>query len=333
MPWWVADVRSCVFRLGSHPCSVPTPQASFLIVMSVGLPLMVVVVISLLSPTACCLSIIYWPRSTASTIYVAPNKNGSAPNQTIRQQLFLASIGALATCIGLSEGMTQLLKLYIQRRRPNFYSLCGFDTISRRCMANDPIMIREAHLSFPSGHSSLAMAGMTFLVWYCLSHLLTWSCILPIIKTTSVTQGGSHTTGTHTKIWMTLCIILVCVVPWSWALWVGATRMIDQWHHPSDVVAGLCLGWFMSNLGYHLWFPNPMIAYYQCFSQVLLRMLRPRRMNDMNDEEDSTTTNGPMIVQPTPAVPWLLMRIALHWEMIRINDQPSLSSDGIQLDV
>ena len=87
------------------------------------------------------------------------------PHNGTRLVHMAAALGAFVMAIGLSEGTTVLLKLWVQRRRPNFYSLCGFEKQVLKCTAPDDLVM-EANLSFPSGHSSLSCCGSTFLVWY-----------------------------------------------------------------------------------------------------------------------------------------------------------------------
>lgn len=134
---------------------------------------------------------------------------------------------AFSTAMGLSEGATQMLKLWIQRRRPSFYDLCGFDPQTLSCTASAEY-IKEANFSFPSGHSSMSCCGMTFVVWYFLG------------KTKSRPR------------WLTF---LITLLPWGWAIFVAGSRLVDKWHHPSDVVAGLCLGFAASTIAYHTWYP------------------------------------------------------------------------------
>ena len=138
------------------------------------------------------------------------------------------AVGGFATAVGLSEGATVMLKLWIQRPRPNYYSLCGFDKMLLKCTA-DLHHIREANFSFPSGHSSLANCGMTFLVLY--------SVGMQICKGKKVSVPFN------------------VLIPWGWAIFVAASRLVDKWHHPSDVLAGLALGFFASTIAYHIWYP------------------------------------------------------------------------------
>jgi membrane-associated phospholipid phosphatase len=139
----------------------------------------------------------------------------------------LTVVASFSMAIGLSEGATNFLKIWVQRRRPSFYDLCGFNTQTLQCEAS-PDYIKEANLSFPSGHSSLSCCGMTFLVWYF--------------------QGKIKTR----ERWITWAI---AVVPWGWSVFVAASRLVDHWHHPSDIVAGLGLGFAAGTLAYHVWYP------------------------------------------------------------------------------
>jgi diacylglycerol diphosphate phosphatase/phosphatidate phosphatase len=153
-------------------------------------------------------------------------------------------VGAFAMAIGLSEGTTVLLKLWIQRPRPNFYSLCGFDKSLLKCTA-DLHHLREANFSFPSGHSSLSCCGMTFLVWYLL--------------------------GNNQNTKRPMVHALNAILPWGWTIFVAASRIADSWHHPSDVLAGLALGFVICTIAYHTWYP-PVWSKFAGIPRALNRM-------------------------------------------------------------
>lgn len=144
-----------------------------------------------------------------------------------RVEYIMAAVGGFSMAIGLSEGATVLLKLWIQRRRPNFYSLCAFDTSLKKCTA-ELKFLREANYSFPSGHSSLSSCGMTFIVWYFLGNQI------------------------NQRPFANAMIVLI---PFSWTLFVAGSRIVDKWHHPSDVLAGLSLGFTTCTIAYHTWYP------------------------------------------------------------------------------
>jgi len=133
--------------------------------------------------------------------------------------------------IGSSEFLAQIFKFYVGRLRPNFYALCNFDKEKMQCQANgDRIM--EGRMSFPSGHSSLSFCGMGILVWFFLGNV----CRLG---------------NTRKKIYSSLSMC-----PWIYSCIVATSRLVDNWHHPSDIIAGSILGIFCSTFSYHLWYPS-----------------------------------------------------------------------------
>jgi len=183
-----------------------------------------------------------------------------------------ARFNALCVTIGLSEFVTHFLKAFVQRRRPNYYALCGWK--NDHCTAL-PEHIREANLSFPSGHSSLSCTGMTFLIWLGLGVL-------------AGSIWNRKVVHLHRLQCQALCIVLF---PASATWYVAATRLVDHWHHPSDVLAGLILGFLVATLCYHLWFPP-------CWSTTQ----HPSYPWNMNSAQGPTlaTKSGVMTDEETP---------------------------------
>jgi len=151
-----------------------------------------------------------------------------------------AIICVLFSAMGMSECITNVLKLYVGRLRPNFYSLCEFSTQTLKCMA-DELTIREGRRSFPSGHSSFSFCGMGVLVHYFMGR---------VGHKVVFEQGTADISSFRRKI---LC--LLCLSPWMYAAFVACSRLVDNWHHPSDIVAGSLIGIFCSHFAYHLWYP------------------------------------------------------------------------------
>jgi membrane-associated phospholipid phosphatase len=134
-------------------------------------------------------------------------------------------ISSLLLAVGGSEGTTQLLKTWVLRRRPNFYHLCQFSSETLACQG-DYHSILESQMSFPSGHSSLSWCGMVVLVWFLI-------------------MGNKQTFG---KVYMFVCTVL----PLGAATFVASSRIVDHWHHPSDVLTGVFLGCVWGTIGYHV---------------------------------------------------------------------------------
>ena len=191
-----------------------TKTASLLIKSSVWVPAMTIVMFACL----------------AQHCNAANNKNARNNNCSRKLHNIHAGLCALFVAIGSSEGLTQILKIIVLRRRPNFYHLCEFNTTTKLCTATFHRVL-EAQLSFPSGHTSLSFSGMTILVWFLLGQV-------------------HYRTSSHNK-----GLYLLCFFPWIYACFVGISRIVDYWHHPSDVLAGFLLGTTCSTIAYHLWYP------------------------------------------------------------------------------
>ncbi|KAH8261142.1 hypothetical protein KR044_003933 [Drosophila immigrans] len=128
-----------------------------------------------------------------------------------------------------------MAKQLIGRLRPHFFAVCrpkladgGFctDEAHRQggvyhtdytCESTDatPQMLRDVHVSFPSGHSSMVFYGLVFMALHLQTLRLPLSTMLrPLCQ-------------------------LMCV---GLATFVGLSRVMDYKHHWSDVVAGSLLG-------------------------------------------------------------------------------------------
>ncbi len=78
----------------------------------------------------------------------------------------------------------------------------------------------------PPGHSSWSAAGLGYLTWALLTLLQPF-------------DGAGH-------VWR----LLTGSLPALAAVAVGVSRYVDSWHHPTDIVAGLALGFVVSWLAF-----------------------------------------------------------------------------------
>ena len=159
-----------------------------------------------------------------------------------------AAVCVLLLTIGLCEFTTQMAKLYVGRLRPNFYEFCGFDEKTLSCTASEHI-IMESRSSFPSGHSSMSTAGMTVLVLFFLGR--SGLGIGSMKSNKSGRQPTQHVFSKRQK-----SVTLLAFAPLGWSMFVACSRLVDNWHHPSDIVAGICLGLFFPAITYHMWYPS-----------------------------------------------------------------------------
>ncbi|XP_062619067.1 phospholipid phosphatase 1-like isoform X1 [Saccostrea cucullata] len=126
----------------------------------------------------------------------------------------------------ITQMLTDIAKYSIGRLRPHFYSVCkpsiqnctwntGYieDYI---CTGTDLEAIKEARLSFPSGHSSITMYCMFFAIMY-LQNRMTWR-----------------------KCWLLRPVIQMIL--FIFAYYTSISRISDYMHHWSDVLGGSVLG-------------------------------------------------------------------------------------------
>jgi membrane-associated phospholipid phosphatase len=146
----------------------------------------------------------------------------------------VAAVSGMLTSLGISGGLTVLGKATFQRRRPNFYEMCGFAYETQQCLgSNDQVC--GAQYSFPSGHASLEGCAMVYLSCFFCGKILSCSSMEQRYKP--------------------LGCLLTCIGFLSWAVFVAVTRVTDHWHNPGDVAAGFCLGGVTAFTVYHLYYP------------------------------------------------------------------------------
>ncbi|KAJ1771674.1 hypothetical protein LPJ74_002101 [Coemansia sp. RSA 1843] len=155
-------------------------------------------------------------------------------------------VGLLGLLMGISLTLmfTDVLKNVVGRPRPNLLARClpappkeplrdppqGLSTIDI-CTQESIAVLDEGFRSFPSGHTSLSFAGMTYLMFYLAGKLHLFDG-----------QGHSY------KPFIVFMPFLVAAI-------VGATRVADYWHHPTDVLFGAMIGIVTATFSYHMYYP------------------------------------------------------------------------------
>lgn len=140
----------------------------------------------------------------------------------------------ILTAIGISEFVTQVFKFYVGRLRPNFYSMCGFDKQTLQCTNGDE-MEMESRMSFPSGHSSLSYCGMMTVVLFLIA------------------RAGLGRVERQSSLGKFKVSVVSSFVPLLFSFWCATSRLVDHWHHPSDIIAGSIVGTVSASIAYHLW--------------------------------------------------------------------------------
>ncbi|KII87338.1 hypothetical protein PLICRDRAFT_163392 [Plicaturopsis crispa FD-325 SS-3] len=170
---------------------------------------------------------------------------------------------------GLARLITEFIKNRVGRLRPDFLARCKWDGALNACTgkAED---IRDGRRSFPSGHSSTAFAGMTFLSLFIAGKTAAWCFRAPLAP-------ASLRSSRLTRLFITL-------IPLLYASWVAITRVEDFRHHKEDVIVGSLIGVFAATTCYLVFFPNPFSA--QSYSSG------PRMLYRDDNNGDSRARNG-----------------------------------------
>ena len=147
--------------------------------------------------------------------------------------------------LGLTGFLTNCIKLYVGYLRPVFFDLCEPDDEYEECTAED----REIRLSFVSGHSSLSFCGLTILSFYLerqlgVSRLRVW---------VYDPASGRVTMGCQKPPGLARIVSILCYSPMFLAGFISASRIVDNKHHPADVVGGAVLGSSIAVLVHGLW--------------------------------------------------------------------------------
>ena len=140
------------------------------------------------------------------------------------------TILALFISIGYTYLITNILKLYVGRFRPDFMSRChplSPESSSSSCSSAVSVQVLdEGRKSFPSGHSSMAFSGLGYL------------SIFLIAQTKSK--------ATHGKALR----VFIIALPLMGAALIGISRLTDYLHHWDDIAAGSILGLSMAYCSY-----------------------------------------------------------------------------------
>jgi diacylglycerol diphosphate phosphatase/phosphatidate phosphatase len=163
------------------------------------------------------------------------------------------------------------IKIFVGGLRPHFLTVCvpilkpsisalptlptsdmAYYTAKQLCTGNKS-RIKEAQMSFPSGHACAAFAGFGFLALWLNAKF-------------KVLSRGSHFRdhygreqyreraplqqglGRRVHHWK----LVLFVAPWCIAALFALSKVSDKWHHPIDVVFGSAVGIFFAHMAYKM---------------------------------------------------------------------------------
>ncbi|KAL9100343.1 MAG: hypothetical protein Q9163_004265 [Psora crenata] len=182
---------------------------------------------------------------------------------------------AIAVSFLISNGTKQV----VGKPRPDLLARCNPD-LSRRlnsavggigdqteeginlvswtiCRQTDMSVLDEGFRAFPSGHSTMSFAGLTYLALFiCAKFAIT----IPFLNYQNLTHS-TEPAGLHTPIRSRAAapptyLLIFPLIPIGVAIYISSTRYSDFWHHGFDVIAGAILGIASAWLGFR-WYHLP----------------------------------------------------------------------------
>jgi len=164
--------------------------------------------------------------------------------------------------VPLNELVTWCVKLYAGYLRPNFYSQCQPSDNYEYCTTadenGDGVDSWDLRMSFPSGHASWSFCALTLFTFY-LERCFGLSRIQYFNTVTTNDSGNTGMTTTSTILmyrgnpFIYRLRSMLCLAPMAVAFFVAASRVVDNKHHPADIVAGSILGYAVASFMHSLW--------------------------------------------------------------------------------
>lgn len=168
------------------------------------------------------------------------------------------SLLTLAETMALTFFLCNSMKAFAARPRPCFFAQCNYkgyaDALKTgdftayigatvagvpgsmaNCLIQDPAVLKDAHMSWPSSHSAWAFSGFGFL-----SIFLFWIT-------------ASARVGTRSQLWK----LFAAFPPLLAAGLIAITRALDHYHDWTDIVTGSILGFSIALFIFWLHYPPP----------------------------------------------------------------------------
>lgn len=150
----------------------------------------------------------------------------------------------LAT-LGITLLATDAIKTYAGYLRPIFYDQCVPDDEYQTCLGGEDV--EDARKSFPSGHASISFCGLGLLSFY----------LERRFGASHFRNGGGEDTQHVKRLAVARILSVLSKTPLLLAGYIAASRIVDNKHHPADVVGGATLGLSVSLWIHNIWYDSP----------------------------------------------------------------------------
>ena len=143
--------------------------------------------------------------------------------------------------VGITLLATDAVKAYVGYLRPIFYDHCIPDEDYATCTGDEA---DEGRRSFPSGHASISFCGLGLLSFY-LEKRFGASKFRNVVAPVDADSKS---------LAMARILSVTSKTPLIVAGFIGASRLVDNMHHPADVVGGAALGLSVAYWIHNIWY-------------------------------------------------------------------------------
>ena len=193
-------------------------------------------------PYALCLILCFGVAFAVLALSVYCSIRGNEQRQSYANYITVEVIAFMHGIIlawSVAEGLcAALVKRYVGRPRPHFFPRCGWD--GDQCTS---AVETGAYQSFPSGHSTIAFASLSFTALFCLGKV-------------QMSESRTLRLNESAHVDVRDILLVVALSPLGLATWIASSRVVDYRHHTSDIVAGAALGSFWGTIFYMRYFGN-----------------------------------------------------------------------------
>jgi diacylglycerol diphosphate phosphatase / phosphatidate phosphatase len=179
-----------------------------------------------------------------------------------------ATLCTYLVALPLVTAVTEFMKLYVGYFRPIFFHVCDPNEMYTKCMSDRGNEVRK---SFLSGHASLSFGGLMLLSLFIHTRFGVPSVLRSFYYNAALTTTSTTATATVNDVegaWTAdekmrhrvsqlrraRMFSMLSLVPFAVACFVAASRVVDNKHHPADVVGGAVLGASIAHFVHGLWF-------------------------------------------------------------------------------
>ena len=171
-----------------------------------------------------------------------------------------ATLCTYIVALALTQLVTNSVKKYVGYWRPHFFTGCDPNEDYSACQSLHTSGVRK---SFPSSHAATIFTLTMLLTMYLHQTLGVPSIMKRIQVVFDVKDSPVIITTYKCGLWkryMARAMSICSLLPLAFAVFVASSRVVDNYHHPADVVGGALLGSAVAMFCHGLWFGAQEVA-------------------------------------------------------------------------